>query len=281
MNVTTKSDAMETPSSEESDSAEKQESLASFGLFLVKLLLAVLIFRSFIFSPFSIPSESMLPRLWNGDYLLASKWSYGFSKYSLPGSAPLIPGRILASQPDRGDLVIFKHPIDQKDYIKRAIALPGDTIGVVGGQIVLNGELISREPIAEFDIPVSTNTPCAWGADSIDNAQGVPVCRYRQFRETLPEGRSYNVLDFGLTQADSFSEVTVPEGRMFVMGDNRDNSQDSRFRAIAGGGVGMVPQELLVGKASIVMWSTDGSAEWIKPWTWFTAARWNRIGETL
>ncbi len=281
MSVTTKSDMLETLQSEDPDSANKQESVASFGLFLLKLLLAVLIFRSFIFSPFSIPSESMLPRLWNGDYLLASKWSYGFSKYSLPFNAPVIPGRIFASQPERGDTVIFKHPVDQKDYIKRVIGLPGDTIGVVGGQVVLNGEFVEREQIGEFEIPVSLNTPCDWGADEVQNADGVPVCRYRQYRETLPGGRSYNVLDFGLTQADSFSPVIVPEGQMFVMGDNRDNSQDSRFPAAAGGGVGMVPQDLLVGEATIVMWSTDGSAEWIKPWTWFSAARWGRIGGTL
>lgn len=281
MNVTTKSDMLETPQSDNPDSAEKRESFASFGLFLLKLLLAVLIFRSFIFSPFSIPSESMLPRLWNGDYLLAQKWSYGFSKYSLPYNAPLIPGRILASQPERGDLVIFKHPVDRKDYIKRVIGLPGDTIGVVGGQVVLNGELLAREQLGDFDIPVSVNTPCAWGSDQVRNAQGAEVCRYRRFRETLPEGRSYEVLDFGLTQADNFTPIVVPQGRMFVMGDNRDNSQDSRFRALAGGGVGLVSQDLLVGEASIIMWSTDGSAEWIKPWTWFTAARWNRIGETL
>jgi len=281
MDVTTKSHMLETLKSEDPDSAEKQESLASFGLFLLKLLLAVLIFRSFIFAPFSIPSESMLPRLLNGDYLLASKWSYGFSRYSLPYNLPLIPGRILARQPERGDLVIFKHPIDQKDYIKRVIALPGDTIGVVGGQVVLNGELVEREQIGEFDIQVSVNTTCAWGADEVENGEGVPVCRYRQFRETLPEGRSYNVLDFGLTQADNFSPVLVPEGRMFVMGDNRDNSKDSRFRAAAGGGVGLVPQDLLVAEATIIMWSTDGSAEWVKPWTWFSAARWGRMGETL
>lgn len=281
MNVTTKSDTLETPDSKAADNVENEETWTSFGLFMLKLLLAVLIFRSFIFSPFSIPSESMLPRLWNGDYLLAAKWPYGFSSYSLPYSVPLIPGRILASEPEPGDVVIFKHPIDQKDYIKRVIALPGDTVGVVGGQIVLNGELVPREELGDFEIPVSVNTSCAWGAEAVENAEGASVCRYRQFRETLPSGRSYDVLDFGLTDADSFEPVMVPEGRMFVMGDNRDNSEDSRFRAAAGGGVGLVPQELLVGEATIIMWSTDGSAEWIKPWTWFTAARWDRLGETL
>ncbi|WP_298465822.1 signal peptidase I [uncultured Erythrobacter sp.] len=281
MNVTTESDTLETQQSGATESAEKEESWTSFGLFLLKLLLAVLIFRSFIFSPFSIPSESMMPRLWNGDYLLAAKWPYGFSKHSLPFSAPLIPGRLLAGQPERGDVVIFKHPIDETDYIKRVIALPGDTVGVIGGEIVLNGEIVPREEIGDFEIPVSINTSCAWGAEATEDAEGNSVCKYRQFRETLPNGRSYNVLDFGLTRADGFAPVMVPEGRMFVMGDNRDNSKDSRFRAASGGGVGLVPQDLLVAEATIIMWSTDGSAEWIKPWTWFTAARWDRLGETL
>ncbi len=260
---------------------EQPESLASFAFFLLKLVLAVLIFRSFVFSPFSIPSESMLPRLWNGDYLLAAKWPYGISNNSLPFNAPLIPGRVLASEPEPGDVVIFKHPIDGTDYIKRVIALPGDSVRVLGGQIVLNGELVPKEPIADFVIPTSPNTGCAWGAEATTNKSGEDVCSYKRFRETLPNGVSYEVIDFGLTRADNSDTVIVPEGRMFVMGDNRDNSQDSRFAAMAGGGVGLVPQENLVGRATIIMWSTDGGAEWVKPWTWFGAARWGRIGGTI
>lgn len=260
---------------------EKDESWLGFGWFIVKLMLAVLIFRSFVFSPFSIPSESMLPRLWTGDYILASKWSYGYSRYSLPFNAPLIPGRIFASVPQRGDMVIFKHPIDEKDYIKRVIGVPGDTVAVVEGQVILNGQPVPREKMPDFDIPVSANTPCPFGAQVAQDALGESVCRYIRFRETLPSGRSFEVLDFGMTAEDNFDAVTVPEGRMFVMGDNRDNSQDSRFPAMEGGGVGLVPLENLVGEATIIMWSTDGSAEWIKPWTWFSAARGDRIGEVM
>lgn len=258
-----------------------EESWGSFALFVLKLALAVLIFRSFIFAPFSIPSESMLPRLWNGDYLVASKWSYGFTRHSLPFSMPLIPGRVLADQPERGDVVIFKHPVDGSDYIKRVIALPGDTVEMRGGTVFLNGNAIPKERIEDFVIPVSENTQCAWGAVEEINDAGGQICRYARFRETLPSGKSYNVLDFGNVPADDYGPIIVPEGRMFLMGDNRDNSQDSRFPAEAGGGIGLVPQDNLIGKASAVLWSTDGSASWLLPWTWFTAARWDRMAEGI
>ncbi|MFZ1742672.1 MAG: signal peptidase I [Pontixanthobacter sp.] len=253
----------------------------SFVVFLIKLVVVVVVFRSFIFSPFSIPSESMLPRLMNGDHLLASKWAYGYSKYSLPGEVPLIPGRIFASLPERGDVVIFKHPIDGSDYIKRAIGLPGDTIEMQGGQVILNGKPIPKEPVANFEIALSDNTTCHPLAQTITKPDGSAACSYVQFKETLPSGRSYNVLDFGDMMQDNFGPVTVPEGQIFVMGDNRDNSQDSRFPATPGGGVGLVSQDLLVARATVIMWSTDGSAEWLLPWTWFTALRSDRIGDGL
>ena len=263
------------------DEAKKAESWGSFALFLLKLALLVLVFRSFVFSPFSIPSESMLPRLWKGDYLLAAKWSYGFSGYSLPFGGELFSGRFLADQPERGDVVIFKHPIDKVDYIKRVIGLPGDTIAVRGGQVILNGEPLPTTRLDDFIVPISPNTACASGGMIERDAQDRAQCRYFQFRETLPSGKSYEVLDFGIGEADERAPIIVPEGRLFVMGDNRDNSQDSRFPAESGAGVGLVPQENLVGQASVIMWSTDGSAEWVLPWTWFSAARWGRIGDGL
>ena len=257
---------------------EKEESWGDFLKFVLKLVVVVLIFRSFIFSPFTIPSESMLPGLRNGDYLVAAKWPYGFSNLSLPFEVPLIPGRILADLPERGDVVIFKHPVDGTDYVKRAIGLPGDTVELRYGTVILNGTPLEQERGSYVDIPMSMNTGCREdGGQVVDGT----TCRYQQIIETLPSGKSYPTIDFGNRPADNFGPIIVPKGKMFVMGDNRDNSLDSRFPATPGGGVGLVDTDLLVARASRVLWSTDGSAEWLLPWTWFSAARWNRIGSDI
>ena len=259
-------------------SEEEQE--GSFLAFVLKLALIVLLVRTFLASPFTIPSESMLPRLMNGDYLVAAKWPYGYSRYSLPFDVPLIDGRLFAGLPDRGDVVIFKHPVDGSDYVKRVIGLPGDTVELRDGRVVLNGKPVPQRRALPAVIPVSPNTGCGWGAQTI-NRGGQALCRYDQAFEQLPNGRTYKVLDFGATAQDDYGPVTVPEGRMFLLGDNRDNSQDSRFPAVAGGGVGLVPLENLVGRASIIAWSSDGGAEWLKPWTWFSAARFGRVGDVI
>ena len=268
------------PAEMQSEKAPKKEE--NFFVFVLKLLIIVVAFRSFLFSPFNIPSESMLPRLMNGDYLLAAKWPYGFSKHSLPFSVPLIPGRLFASTPERGDVVIFKAPPDGKvDYIKRVIGLAGDQLQMKGGQLFLNGKAVEKQRIADFEIPVTANTQCYLPQFAAQRKDGDEVCVYPRYRETLPGGRSYDVLDLGITPQDDTEPFIVPEGSLFLMGDNRDNSLDSRFPAIAMQGIGIVPEANLVGKASVTMFSTDGGAEWIKPWTWFTAARWSRIGETF
>jgi signal peptidase I len=269
------------PSAELASTERPMKKEDSFPVFLIKLVLIVLVFRSFILSPFNIPSESMLPRLEKGDYLLASKWSYGYSKYSLPFSAPLIPGRLFASQPERGDVAIFKAPpVNDTDYIKRVIGLPGDQLQMVGGVLHINGKAVPKVRVADAEYAISPYNQCSelFRARRNDNTE---VCRYPRFKETLPNGVSYFVLDMGTFAADDTPVFVVPEGHMFMMGDNRDNSEDSRFEAEPGGGVGFVPQENLVGKAQVMMFSTDGSSSWLKPWTWFSAARWDRIGKRI
>jgi signal peptidase I len=262
--------------------AQKSEN-ADFLQFMIKLALFVIILRSFIFAPFNIPSESMLSRLMIGDYLIVAKWPYGYSKYSLPFSVPLIPGRIFASQPKRGDVIVFKAPPgNHTDYIKRVIGLPGDLIQVKGGQVILNGVPIPRTRVTDFIEPLTLNSACAKPdvAKFRETASdGTLRCRYPRYRETLPGGRSYDVLDLDTSWADDTTVYAVPEGHLFAMGDNRDRSADSRFPAVEGQGIGIVPQENLVGRALFTVFSTDGSSSWFKPWTWFSAARWGRIGE--
>ena len=260
---------------------EKEESWSSFGWFLVKLVIVVLIFRTFFFTSFNIPSESMMPRLLVGDYLFSQKWSYGFSTHSLPFGIDVGDGRVFASQPNRGDVVIFKHPVDQSDYIKRVIGVPGDSVQMVAGVLHLNGEPVGMERIEDFVLPALGTGQCRNPRFATTTADGEAACAYPQFRETLPGGVSYNVLDLGETPQDDTPPVIVPEGMLFLMGDNRDNSLDSRFPAEPGRGIGLVPQDNLVSEASFMYWSTDGTAEWLLPWTWFSAARWSRIGDGI
>lgn len=254
-------------------------------MFLLRFGLAVLAIRVFLVSTFNIPSESMQPRLLIGDFLLVDKTRYGWSRHSVPHSWPLIPGRILPRQPQRGDVVVFKHPVDGTDYVKRVIGLPGDTVQVSDGRVLLNGRPLPRRRVADLILPVTANLlgrgepPCFQARFEERDADGTRRCRYPQYEETLPSGRRYRVLDLIDGDADFTGVYQVPAGTMFVMGDNRDRSYDSRFPAAAGAGVGLVPQELLVGRALVTIFSTDGSALWYKPWTWFTATRASRIGE--
>lgn len=249
--------------------------------FLLKLALVVLIFRSFLFSPFSIPSESMLPRLLIGDYLFISKWSYGYSRWSLPWGIPLIPGRVFASAPERGDIVVFRSTgPDDHDVIKRVIGLPGDTIQMRAGQLILNGRPVPKQRIADFVVPITPNfgsDRCGAAFQDMDGS-GVTICRYPRFRETLPGGRTYEVLDQEQNPVGDDTEVySIPDGNIFLMGDNRDDSSDSRFAPPEG--MGFIPMERIQGKALVIFWSTDGSANWVLPWTWFSAARWDRLGQ--
>ncbi len=240
--------------------------------------------RSFVLAPFSIPSGSMLPQLLIGDYLFAAKWPYGYSRHSFPFGTFSYSGRALGGLPERGDIVVFRHPKGEIDLIKRVIGLPGDRVAMSGGTLILNGRPLVREAMSPWAMPLTPNSPCrvSPGATArvIPNVDG-RACVYPAYRERLPGGRSYVVIDqVDNPTFDDFGPFTVPAGKVFLMGDNRDDSLDSRFPSELGG-VGPVPVDNLIGRASVVFWSTDGSAEWLKPWTWLTAARPERIGKLL
>ena len=251
--------------------------------FLLGVALLAWVLRSFIVQPFYIPSASMLPSLYVGDYLFVAKWPYGFSRYSFPLAIPAFKGRLFAALPKRGDVVVFQHPAEGSDLIKRVIGLPGDIVELRGGRLILNGHPVARRPADEARIPLSPNSPCrvAPGAIAkVESSGSFRECAYKAYLESLPGGPSYTVLsEFNDGPADNFPATRVPPGRLFLMGDNRDDSLDSRFPT-SEGGVGMLPVEDLVGRALFNFWSTDGSASYVKPFTWFSALRPQRIGRT-
>jgi signal peptidase I len=262
----------------------KKGGLGETTRFLLILFVAALLLRTFVVTPFFIPSGSMLPRMMIGDYLFVAKWPYGFSRYSLPFGIGGFEGRIMGRDPERGDVVVFRCPSASEECVKRVIGLPGDKVRMVGGQVVLNGAPLPKTRIADYLMKRSANSPCRYIASAAalpPVSQGTETfCRYPRFRETLPGGRSYEVLDqLNGGEGDDSEEFTVPAGHLFMMGDNRDDSADSRF-GVDRDGVGLLPAENVVGRALIVFFSTDGSAEWLKPWTWFSAARWDRVGGT-
>jgi signal peptidase I len=230
---------------------------------VVQALVLALVVRTFLFQPFNIPSGSMKSTLLVGDYLFVSKYAYGYSRYSFPFSFVPIEGRVWSAMPARGDIAVFKLPRDNAtDYIKRVMALPGDRIQMVNGQVVLNGKPLAREALPDF---VETD---AFGNQS----------RVRAFRETNLEGKSYVTLDLvnnGI--ADNTPEFVVPQGYFFAMGDNRDNSTDSRFMSQ----VGFVPVENLVGRAEVIFYSIeDGASAW-QVWAWPWTVRWSRLFDGL
>lgn len=226
---------------------------------LYAILIAVGI-RTVAYEPFNIPSGSMIPTLLIGDYLFVSKFSYGYSRYSLPFGPPLFSGRILSDPPEPGDVAVFKLPTDNStDYIKRVIARPGDRVQVKGGVLYLNGKAVPRKRIEDFERLTPFGT----------------VRKIQQYIETLPNGRSYRILEAEreMGNLDNTPEYLVPKGHFFVMGDNRDNSLDSRAMRH----VGFVPVENFVGRAEFLFFSTDGTARFWEVWKWPFAIRYSRI----
>ena len=272
------------------------------GLFW--LLLIVLGFHSFVAKPFYIPSESMLPGLRIGDRLVVSKFAYGWSFVSptIPNpvaifegavlhrpeeswsvALPFMKGRIFGSLPERGDVVIVTPPGRNNDYIKRVIGLPGDRLQVRGGAVILNGVPLKRGPVHDTVIPVDANSPCDPGQYP-DALQSLPgggqVCRLPTITETLPNGRRYDTIELGWSPGDDYGPITIPANHVFLMGDNRDRSADSRFPFEQLGLGGAVPYENIGGRAEFITFSFDGDAG-LNPLTWWGSLRAGRAGVSL
>lgn len=286
--MTTGADTVTNDIIESADTEEKVNWLAELrGLSL--MLLAVLAFHSLVAKPFYIPSTSMMPSLWVGDRLVVSKYPYGWSWAS--ASFHLLPRgewRILGDTPEYGDIVIPVHPVRDEDYIKRVVALPGDTIAVEDGTIILNGEPVQREIVPNIRFPfepelLCEGSPClnAFSAYLVRDADGSQYYEVPAFRETMPNGASFLVIDHLEGQLlDNFDEMTIPDGEVFVMGDNRDHSADSRELYSDRGLLGPIPLENIGGRAEFITFSLDGSASW-NPLTWWSALRDNRSWSTL
>lgn len=242
----------------ETDSETKSSGLWETAKVIFQALLLALVVRTFLFQPFTIPSGSMMPNLLVGDYLFVSKYSYGYSRFSLPHGPAIFDGRVWSAEPDRGDIAVFKLPRNPRiDYIKRVIGLPGDRIQMIDGALYINGTPVERERAGSW-------TPEGGGP-------AIPV-----YRETLPNGVSYDTLD--ITQrgeGDDTPVYEVPPNHYFFMGDNRDNSLDSRFD------VGFVPFENLVGPAQVIFFSVRNGAHPLAVWRWPSDMRTSRLFKGL
>jgi signal peptidase I len=255
---------------------------------LLWVLVAVLAFHSFVAKPFYIPSESMMPGLLTGDRLVVTKYPYGWSWVS--PSFHILPhfkGRLLGKTPQRGDIVIVTPPGTRTDYIKRVIGLPGDTVQMIAGNLIINGRAVKRESASPILVPVDANSPCGSQRDPrmiefrVRGADGKLYCRLPVVRETLPGGRSFNTVEMGRSQTDNFGPERVPAGHLWLMGDNRDDSADSRVAQWEGGLGGPVPVENIGGRAEFITFSLDGTTQWWNPLSWIESFRSGRAGNSL
>lgn len=241
---------------------KKQESLSETLMTVFYAILIAVTIRTFLFEPYKIPSGSMYPTLEVGDFLFVSKYTYGYSRHSFPFSFPGFSGRIWSDLPKRGDIVVFKFPKDNKtDYIKRVIGLPGETVQMKNGRLYINDKLMERKPVGRYVI--SEYTPF--------------VQDFAEYIETLPEGQTHRIIEHSdsVNTVDDTPKFVIPEGHYFMMGDNRDNSNDSRKD------VGMVPFENIEGKARFLFYSHDDTAVWYNPISWVKAIRWKRLFNTI
>ncbi|WP_169286269.1 signal peptidase I [Chelativorans sp. ZYF759] len=239
------------------DNSKKSGGVGETVSVIIQALLLAMVIRTVLIQPFSIPSGSMRPTLLEGDYLFVTKWAYGYSRHSLPFSPNLFSGRIWGAEPQRGDVAVFKYPPNPSlDYIKRVIGLPGDVVQMREGVLHINGEPIPREMIGVVE-----------DVDITELARPVEV-----WRETMPNGVTYDTLDLTPNSiGDNTRAFEVPQGHFFMMGDNRDNSTDSRFS------VGYVPYDHLVGRANIIFFSMSGGASPLEIWRWPSEVRFGRI----
>lgn len=268
-----KSDEKNMLSAKKSESAKQEaklkdkEEISELAKTVIMALLLALIIRTFLYEPFNIPSGSMLPTLKVGDYLFVSKTAYGYSRHSFPFGMASFDGRIMDGtsddKPKRGDVVVFKLPTDTSiDYIKRIIGMPGDRVQVIAGRLYINGEMVERESVGFHQELGHDYNPR----------------RVMEYLETLPGGIVHRIFEISDNEnLDNTKEYIVPSGHYFMMGDNRDNSQDSRVQSL----VGFVPYENFVGRADILFFSIDEKAKLLMPWTWFKSVRFNRIFDKI